>query len=374
MTAEEVCEIFGDRVDIVIDGKAGGNLASTVAAVWGWGVEILRQGPIEIPQDERVTRDQILRGRLTLLQPARGYRFSIDALLLADFAATIVSTSLSSISSRSEQVRGADLGSGCGVVALALWSLLARPGLDLKPSPDTRPHQATPDLQPPPAQPGREATPDLQPPPAQPGREATPDLQPRLEMGRPCPAYLETFEIQPKLAELARLNVGLNSADASVEVVERDVREISRRQASHQLHFAVSNPPFRPAGKGRASPDVQKETALCDRSLSPEELARAFANVLVPGGWAIAIYPAGRLSEVFSAFRHAGLRIERVRAAHPTADRPARRVLVAATRSKTKKALTVEPPLIMHTEEGTDTDELRRIVGEEPSAQNPIRP
>lgn len=60
-------------------------------------------------------RDEALRGRLALWQPERGYRFSVDALLLADFA------------------RGADpgwqggivdLGAGCGVVGLALAAQL----------------------------------------------------------------------------------------------------------------------------------------------------------------------------------------------------------------------------------------------------------
>jgi len=60
------------------------------------------------------TLDPILGGALRLYQPARGYRFSLEAILLARFAAA----------------RGAarvlELGAGCGVVAL-IYSLLARP-------------------------------------------------------------------------------------------------------------------------------------------------------------------------------------------------------------------------------------------------------
>lgn len=62
------------------------------------------------------TRDAILRGRLMLWQPESGYRFSVDALLLAWFA------------HRGRPVgphRVADLGAGCGVVGLAV--ALTRP-------------------------------------------------------------------------------------------------------------------------------------------------------------------------------------------------------------------------------------------------------
>ncbi len=58
--------------------------------------------------DDELTRDAILRGRLMLWQPRAGYRFSVDALLLADFAAS------------QQFERAYDLCTGCGVVALAL--------------------------------------------------------------------------------------------------------------------------------------------------------------------------------------------------------------------------------------------------------------
>ncbi|HZP44168.1 MAG TPA: methyltransferase [Candidatus Binataceae bacterium] len=57
------------------------------------------------------TRDSILGGRLTIIQPARGYRFNLDALLLAYFARP----------RRGDRVL--ELGAGCGVVAAAVARL-----------------------------------------------------------------------------------------------------------------------------------------------------------------------------------------------------------------------------------------------------------
>jgi tRNA1Val (adenine37-N6)-methyltransferase len=57
------------------------------------------------------TCDALLRGRLRVLQPRRGYRLSVDPLLLADFAAHVCGPALG---------RVCDLGAGVGVVGLAL--------------------------------------------------------------------------------------------------------------------------------------------------------------------------------------------------------------------------------------------------------------
>lgn len=56
-----------------------------------------------------VTRDALYEGRLILMQPRKGYRFSVDSPLLTWFAC----------SDRSA-VQTADLGAGCGVVGLGI--------------------------------------------------------------------------------------------------------------------------------------------------------------------------------------------------------------------------------------------------------------
>src|SRR5258708_544383 len=60
------------------------------------------------------TLDSILGGALRLYQPRRGYRFSVEAVLLARFAAARPAG------------RVLELGAGCGVVAL-IYAALARP-------------------------------------------------------------------------------------------------------------------------------------------------------------------------------------------------------------------------------------------------------
>jgi len=63
------------------------------------------------PLEKGISSDTALGGRVKVLQPRKGYRFSVDAILLARFA-----------SSRKVE-NCADLGSGSGVVGLCLLAL-----------------------------------------------------------------------------------------------------------------------------------------------------------------------------------------------------------------------------------------------------------
>jgi tRNA1Val (adenine37-N6)-methyltransferase len=60
------------------------------------------------------TRDTILGGQLTLIQPKRGYRFSVEAILLGRFAKA------------GARDRVLELGAGCGVITIMI-AALARP-------------------------------------------------------------------------------------------------------------------------------------------------------------------------------------------------------------------------------------------------------
>src|SRR5208282_6599112 len=61
--------------------------------------------------NENETRDTILDGRITLIQPKHGYRFSVEAILLGRFARA------------SARDRVLELGAGCGVVSIMMASL-----------------------------------------------------------------------------------------------------------------------------------------------------------------------------------------------------------------------------------------------------------
>ncbi|MDY0296837.1 MAG: methyltransferase [Acidobacteriota bacterium] len=57
-------------------------------------------------EGDELTRDHFFRGKLTLLQPRRGYRFSLDAPMLAGFLPSL------------PEVEALEVGTGCGIISL----------------------------------------------------------------------------------------------------------------------------------------------------------------------------------------------------------------------------------------------------------------
>jgi tRNA1Val (adenine37-N6)-methyltransferase len=63
---------------------------------------------LAVPVSDQETLDELTGYRLRIIQPKHGYRFSVDPLLLADFAGVGVGA------------RVVDLGTGCGIIPLLL--------------------------------------------------------------------------------------------------------------------------------------------------------------------------------------------------------------------------------------------------------------
>jgi tRNA1(Val) A37 N6-methylase TrmN6 len=239
---------------------------------------------------EAFTHDTLLRGRVRLVQPARGYRSSLDPVLLSAFLAPPFGRTL-------------DIGCGSGAVS---FLLLAR---------DDR-------------------------------------------------AEVTGVEIQPRLARCAALGAEANGFGARFRLVKGDARRVRLPPGGFDL--VVSNPPFRPVGRGVLPPDPERATAHHEVSLTLRDWVTLAARVLRPDGRLAVIFPADRLPDLLGALEAARLPAARVRPVHPQADQPAGRVLVEA-RPGTPRPLVLEPALVVHAAGGYGP-EVRALLGEAEAA------
>lgn len=251
------------------------------------GVRTQDSGRIQPSDDE--TLDAIGQGGLRLLQHRRGYRFCVDALLLADFARHCIG-----------QGPFIDLGTGCGVVALATALQSRRTGT--------------------------------------------------------------AVEIQDGLSEVARRNARLNGLGETVDVIHADFRALRQRLPPGAFQCVLSNPPFFSLERGRVNPEGERAVARHEVKGCLADVAEASRWLLKDGGSLCVVYPAERLADLMACFAKCKLALRRLRFVHPSPDAPANLVLAEGQKNSPGTRLSVMPPLTLADGAGNPLEEASEIV------------
>lgn len=233
--------------------------------------------------------DGALGGTVRLVQPRKGYRFGVDAVLLARFAA------------ERPVARALDLGCGCGAVSLCLLALGGA----------------------------------------------------REVLG---------IDIQEEMVDRARRGARWNGLSERARFEAADLRELRSRVPPQSFDLVVSNPPYRPCGSGRASPDPASALARHEVAGSLADAAEAAAFALGTGGAFCAVYPAARLAALLAGCRGAGLEPKVLLPVHPREGDPASLVLVRCARGG-GEGLEVRSPLFLHAAGPGYSPAAERLLG-----------
>lgn len=178
-------------------------------------------------------------------------------------------------------------------------------------------------------------------------------------------ADVTLFELQESLVELARKNIALNSLVDRVKVIKCDLRTIHAVACTPQDYdLAISNPPFRKLNSGLISTVDEKAIARHEINLKLDELINAASYLLRAKGRFSMVYHPFRLSELMCTLKSRDLEPKRARFVHPNISSEAKMVLLEAVKGG-REGLKVDRPLCIYKEDGSYTDELKRIYNQE---------
>ena len=239
----------------------------------------------DIAQDEVLEDLQL--GGYRILQKARGFRYGMDAVLLADFvrAGTLD--------------RVVDFGTGTGILPLLL-------------------------------------------------------------MGRGKGRVFDAFEIQEAMADMAGRTMRLNGVQDRVAVHAADIASAHEIVGYGRADHVVCNPPYGLPGSAFRNPDASLALSRHQGAEGIRPWLQAAFRVLRGRGRLSVIYPAQRMLGLMNMMQEERLTPKRLRMVYPRPDRGANLVLVEAQK-EAKPLLHLEPPLIVHDTDGSETEEIRRI-------------
>lgn len=124
--------------------------------------------------------------------------------------------------------------------------------------------------------------------------------------------------------------------------------------------LVVSNPPFRAPSAGRLSVDEERAIARHELAVTLRHLAQAASRLLKNGGRFCMIHHPERLPEIIETLQSAGLMPKRLRFAHGGIDAVSKMVLVESIKGA-RGGLVVEKPLVVYGADGSYTAEVAKM-------------
>lgn len=236
-------------------------------------------------KDEQL--EDLRLGGLSLIQKKRGFRFGVDAVILADFAAA----------KKKDTVL--DLGTGSGIIPILIAN----------------------------------------------------NFSPKKVVG---------VEILPHYAEMAARSVSLNNLQ-SCEIIAGDYREAVFPPCSFSL--VVSNPPYKKAGSGAVSTDQDMALAKCEINATLEDVIKAAAYYLMPGGRFCMVLRPERLSDSVCLMRRFGLEPKRLRMVESNSGKAPSLFLIEGLKGG-KSGIKILSPLVIF-ENGGESAEIKKIYRRE---------
>ncbi|MBM6929754.1 tRNA1(Val) (adenine(37)-N6)-methyltransferase [[Clostridium] spiroforme] len=170
------------------------------------------------------------------------------------------------------------------------------------------------------------------------------------------------IEIQQEAVTLAKKNVELNHLDQQIEIIHGDINECVQKMDKVQL--VVCNPPFFKVGERSNLNDNEYLTiARHEIKIDLESIIKAAARILDNKGRLAIVHRPERMIDILNYMQKYDIEPKRIRFVYPKMNRESHVLLVEGL-YKGKKGIKIEPPLYAHNEDGSYSNEVRKMFGE----------
>lgn len=175
-------------------------------------------------------------------------------------------------------------------------------------------------------------------------------------------AHISALEIQAQSADMARRSVRLNGLDDRIDIVTGDIKEADRIFNAASFDVVTCNPPYMIGSHGLMNPDGPKAIARHEILCTLDDVVRAAARLLKPGGSFFMVHRPFRLAEIITVMTGYRLEPKRMQLVYPYVDKEPNMVLIEGCRGG-RPRMSVEKPLIVYREPNVYTDEIYEVYG-----------
>lgn len=185
-----------------------------------------------------------------------------------------------------------------------------------------------------------------------------------LIMSLRCDKKIIGVELQSKLADMAKRSVDYNGLNDVIEIINTNMKDYVSDETFESFDLITCNPPyFKVNDKNFFNDNIEKVIARHEVEITLSELMVIVKKLLKNNGNFAIVHRTDRLMEILSEFRKNNIEPKRVRFVHEKRNKESTLVLIEGQKNG-KVGLKVENPFILYNEDGSETEEYKKLLVE----------
>jgi len=165
-------------------------------------------------------------------------------------------------------------------------------------------------------------------------------------------------EIQQEMSEMAVRSVEYNDLSSRINVLNENLNKLPEILGYEKVDVITVNPPYNEVGETSSQNEIAIATHEICTNLS--EICLTCSKILKYGGKVYMVHRADRLADILVELRKNKIEPKVLRFVYPKKDKQPNVVLIEAKKGA-QSGLKFISPLILNNDDGSETDELKRI-------------
>lgn len=171
-------------------------------------------------------------------------------------------------------------------------------------------------------------------------------------------------EVQKEIYDLAIKSINENKLNERIKVLNEDVKNLVNIYDGDSFDIITCNPPyFKTKNIDLLNNNGIKTIARHEVMLNLDDIFRVSKYLLKSGKKIVMVHRPDRLIEIIDVMKKYGFEPKRIKLCYPKKGEEANILLIEAVKNG-KSGLKVESPFIIHNEDGSYVDEVRKMFEE----------
>lgn len=171
-------------------------------------------------------------------------------------------------------------------------------------------------------------------------------------------------ELQEKLADMARRSVDYNVLSEQITIINKNMKDYVDDDTFETFDLVTCNPPyFKVNEKNYFNLSKEKVIARHEVEINLADLFVIVKKLLKNNGNFAIVHRTDRLVEILGEFKKNNIEPKRIRFVHEKVNKDSTLVLIEGQKNG-NVGLKIEEPFILHNEDGSETEEYKKILME----------